>query len=32
MDDDGSSGKDSDDPCSSPHGSVDAPVIAYRST
>jgi len=26
MDDDGSSGKDSDDQCSSPHGSVDASV------
>jgi len=27
MDDDGSSCKDSDDPCSSQHGSVDASVI-----
>jgi hypothetical protein len=27
MDDDGGSGRDSDDPCSSPHGSVDAPVV-----
>jgi len=27
MDDDGGGGKDSDDQCSSPNGSVDAPVI-----